>query len=236
MEADSLIKYYSAILPGLLVFTILIYFGRKRFSFTVRAALLLLFYTMARLSLRLVPVGIVPHVAATPLFYIFLACPGVALAWIYTTRIEGLSWQDAGWTLAGWKKNLGWGFVVLAAIIPASTLIYKGPGGINPGPAMFAVALGFGVVLGGFVEETIFRGVIQAQLRKTMSACKAIVLQAILFSLSHVGYFPLDGYAVFYLGTLLLGVVLGILREKAGLLSAAIVHGGIVVYIVLCYQ
>ena len=211
-----------------------LYLLRNRFGFWGRTALFFLFYVIVRYSLRCVPSGLVPYVADEPLFYILFMVCCLAACWFYVRKIEGMSWGEIGWSRRGIGRSVVWGLLALALgvglLLPMCELETSS---LRLTPGMFVVAATFGVALGGFFEEVVFRGVIQTRMIAQMSAPRAIVLQAAIFSAGHLFYFPFDQHAFFYFGTFMIGLVAGILRHRVSLLSAVILHGGLVVCTVL---
>jgi len=87
----------------------------------------------------------------------------------------------------------------------------------------------FGFGIASFGEETLFRGFLQRVFDRRVSRWTSNLLQAALFSLTHLGMEPLQ--SVGHLAFLLLfrfgfGLLMGWLKMKRGtLLSAGIVHG-----------
>lgn len=207
---------------------------RRRLGFWGRTGLFFVFYVIVRYSLRCVPSGLVPYVADEPLFYgLFMVCCLVA-CWFYVRRIEGMSWAEVGWSGGRLGVSILWGVVALVIgvglLLPLSSIETSS---LRLTPGMFVVAATFGLALGGFFEETVFRGVIQTRMVARMTVPRAIALQAAMFSAGHIFYFPFDEHAFFYLGTFMIGLVGGVLRHKVSLLSAVILHGGLVVCTVL---
>ena len=87
----------------------------------------------------------------------------------------------------------------------------------------------FGFALAAYTEETIFRGFIMGLLADRVGSRTANVLQALLFSLSHIGMTPLVSIGAGIFGVLFRfasGCVFGWLKMKRGnLLASGIVHG-----------
>lgn len=134
------------------------------------------------------------------------------------------------------------GLVALMAVLGASSFamvrlgVVPMPTPVRPpdaGAIAFQAigALFFGFFIASFSEETLFRGVLQTGLRQRMPPWAAIVVQAAVFSLSHVGMEPVVSAAqVLMLAAFrfLAGLVLGILFEKRGSLRAGGIAHGIV--------
>lgn len=93
---------------------------------------------------------------------------------------------------------------------------------LNPpsGLARLVVWLSLGVMV-PVIEELLFRGVLLTGLCETQQRAGAVLISAALFGLCHV-----DALAVLY--AFVAGVVLGVLRLRAGSIAASIaVHAGV---------
>jgi membrane protease YdiL (CAAX protease family) len=71
------------------------------------------------------------------------------------------------------------------------------------------------VVVPAILEEWFFRGYLFGALRRRLSACRTVLVTAILFGLMHVLFRMEIGYARF-LPSALMGLVLGATREVSG--------------------
>jgi len=80
----------------------------------------------------------------------------------------------------------------------------------------------------GDVEEGLSRGALLERLRECTTPGRAIVGQAALSSMAHLGYFPLPSHGIFYAMLFVLGLVWGWTAYRFGLIAAAIAHGGLV--------
>ncbi len=134
---------------------------------------------------------------------------------------------DIGWGLLGFILL----FVASAAVmIPVAILglvptdVTSVPG-IQTSTSSFALMLFFGFAIAGFQEETIFRGFLQGVLSERLSAWPGNFLQAAIFSIAHIGYYPLDAWPLFVLA-FISGIIFGWLRMKRqSLVSPWIAHG-----------
>ncbi|MFM7312322.1 MAG: lysostaphin resistance A-like protein [Cyanobium sp.] len=91
-----------------------------------------------------------------------------------------------------------------------------------------AAALAFGV---GFAEELLFRSWLMGELTLLMGASRALLLQAVLFSLLHNRFqLPPTTLVPLLVGLLMLGLALGLQRSADGgaLWGAIGLHGGLV--------
>lgn len=76
------------------------------------------------------------------------------------------------------------------------------------------------VIVGPIVEELVFRGLVQSRLRKAMKPAVAILLTSVAFGLLH-------GQPLWMAYTIVFGVILGIVAEKAKSITPAImIHIG----------
>ncbi|KAB1193789.1 CPBP family intramembrane metalloprotease [Haloferax sp. MBLA0076] len=83
----------------------------------------------------------------------------------------------------------------------------------------------FGFAIAAFQEETLFRGFLQQLLDERYGRLTAIVGQAAVFSLAHIGYYPLSSWPLLVV-VFLVGLVTGWLTDRRGtLLAAGIAHG-----------
>ena len=150
-----------------------------------------------------------------------------------TKRLRGdLLWRVVGIVLV-LAATLG-GTLALAALFPG--LAPVGEAGASPSPTVatgaasdFAVTLLLGWFLGfaiaAFQEETLFRGFLQSILQDRYGRIVAIVGQAALFALAHLGYYPVSAWPLL-LVVFLVGIVTGGLVDRRGmLLAAGIAHG-----------
>ena len=83
----------------------------------------------------------------------------------------------------------------------------------------------------GFAEEIVFRGWLLEELKIQYGFKKAIILQALIFSIAHVGFnLPFWQMLSILLGLFLLGILLSLLRIKDNnsLWGCAGFHGGLV--------
>jgi membrane protease YdiL (CAAX protease family) len=83
----------------------------------------------------------------------------------------------------------------------------------------------FGFAIASFQEETMFRGFLQNVLTEKAGKWQGNVLQAAIFSIAHIGYYPLIVWPLFILA-FVLGIVFGWLKMKRGtLIVPGIAHG-----------
>jgi membrane protease YdiL (CAAX protease family) len=153
--------------------------------------------------------------------------------WFDRQRLRGdLLWGIAGIVLV-LVATLG-GTLALTALFPE--LASVGAAGAAPSPTVTAGAatgfavnllLGwfFGFAVAAFQEETLFRGFLQNLLQERYGRIVAIVGQASVFALAHLGYYPVSAWPLL-LVVFLVGIVTGWLVDRRGtLLPAGIAHG-----------
>ena len=83
----------------------------------------------------------------------------------------------------------------------------------------------------GFAEELIFRGWLLEELKNQYGLKKAIIFQALVFSIVHIGFdMPAWQMISIIFGLFLLGIVLSIIRikDQNSLWGCAGLHGGLV--------
>ncbi len=118
--------------------------------------------------------------------------------------------------------------LVVGALLASGSARWIGPGGLDGGEVLNALALMVGV---GFAEELVFRGWLWGELQHQMAPRGALLLQAAVFALVHPWSQPGGLGAVGLLGgLLLLGLNLALVRrDDGGVLWGAVgLHGGLV--------
>jgi len=172
----------------------------------------------------------------------------VGLVYLGFTRWVGadlVSWWVDRDQLLG---DLLWGVLGIVLVLAATvggalalTVLFPGlaPGGeigtdsasIVSGEAASGVAVNlllgwfFGFAIAAFQEETLFRGFLQGLLQERYGRVVAIVGQAAVFAIAHLGYYPASAWPLL-LVVFLVGIVTGWLVDRRGtLLPAGIAHG-----------
>jgi membrane protease YdiL (CAAX protease family) len=177
-----------------------------------------------------------PYIKYDVIFYSLLTVFGVLFAYFYVKKIEKISLKNLGWDFKGIKKNIAFGllaYVPLIAFFPLVIYIT----GITISFDIFwqkiLIGIEFGLIMGGFFEEAIFRGIIQKHLNSITDPKKSIIYTALIFVATHLFYLPFDGFGIYYYFITLMAILLSILRYKLNLLSCSILHGGIVFILIL---
>jgi membrane protease YdiL (CAAX protease family) len=197
--------------------------------FAMAYHLTLLFLTFLFITFVTISVGLV--------YYGFTRWVGVDLKswWMRSGRIFGdIKWAVAALIVGGIVFLVAaLGLYFLNLIPPDLMAAPPGDTPLNQTLAQIPVdlVLGwfFGFAIASFSEETIFRGFIMGVLAKKVNPGVANVVQALLFSLSHIGMAPLGSIETEVFSVLfrfVSGWVFGWLRLKRGtLLASGIVHG-----------
>lgn len=139
------------------------------------------------------------------------------------------SWQQLGWSLKGLPKAIGLGFfgfvllylnIIVWAIAKGST---QQPQFAIPNMGRLLLVAFFAFGQPAWVEENLYRGYLQPIFCQRMRPGFAIVVQAAIFSLAHLGYLsnPLDFGQSF-----VAGIILGGLRGRnSNLVAPFVAHG-----------
>ena len=101
-------------------------------------------------------------------------------------------------------------------------------GTISPDTLINSIFL---ILLVGFVEELIFRGWLLEELKNQFGIKKAILGQALIFSIVHIGFdLPFLQMLSILIGLFLLGILLSLIRlkDKKSLWGCVGLHGGLV--------
>ncbi len=144
-------------------------------------------------------------------------------------RLTKTSWRALGWKQDGIAKSIGMGLVGFA-LMYINVVVWsmlKGdtdpPSIVSPSPARLLLVMFFAFGLPAWVEENLYRGYLQPLLAERMGLRIAIMIQAALFSVAHLGYLwhLLDFGSAF-----VTGLILGWLRGRDGNLAAPfLAHG-----------
>jgi len=143
--------------------------------------------------------------------------------------LTGTSWRALGWRREGLVKAVGLGLLGFAlnsiALLPLMFIrgVPAQPEYVSPGIIRLLLATFFAFGIPAWVEENLFRGFLQTLLAKRVTLWMAIVIQAALFSASHLGYAS-DGLQFVWL--FVSGLIYGWLRGRDGSLVAPyLAHG-----------
>jgi membrane protease YdiL (CAAX protease family) len=197
---------------------------------------LFLFYVRIMLIFYQDTIGIMPYILPDITFYIILTIFGVSFSIFYVLKVEKRTFAEIGFTRGHNIRNIGMGllsFLPLIALFPAIIIL----GNVQISPVItwekVVLGIGFGLVLGGFYEEVMFRGIIQNHFMQLTTQKKAVLLTAGVFVATHIGYLPFTGFGIFYVFLTVMALLLSCLRLKYNQISCAILHGGIVFTLIL---
>jgi membrane protease YdiL (CAAX protease family) len=155
--------------------------------------------------------------------------------WFKPGRIKGDIKWGFGTIILGVALIFGIGIVLLLLNITPPTITAAKESDVPLAQTLAQIPVDlllgwfFGFGIAAFQEETIFRGFMQGELSRRYGEWTGIVLQAFIFSFSHLGMTPLASIGdevfslLFRFGS---GLLFGWLRVRRGtLLPAGIVHG-----------
>ena len=167
----------------------------------------------------------------------------IAILWIYVAYrlIERASWKDLGWNLSNIKREISFGVLLGAALfllVNLETAFTKKPTiNVDAEIAVILFVVSFGVA--SWQEENIYRGYLQPKLRAVMVKWRANVFQAILFSITHIGYWQFTSALPFLMGlavVALMGFILGYYRQHYGSLIAPFIAHGMVDFLPIFWR
>lgn len=146
------------------------------------------------------------------------------IVWLTNT-----SWQELGWTRKGLLKSIGLGLIgfILLYINVIVWAMLKGnterPEMFTPSLTRLLLVMFFAFGLPAWVEENLYRGYLQPLLAGKMSIWLAIIVQAVIFSVAHLGY---SSHLLDFGSAFVTGLILGWLRRReSSLIAPFIAHG-----------
>ncbi|MHA1696780.1 MAG: CPBP family glutamic-type intramembrane protease [Candidatus Helarchaeota archaeon] len=232
------LDYFIIVAP----ITILAYFILKRLQKFDKPLLMIitlsviLFFVRFMLIFYSSSIGVMPYVYPNLLFYSLLSILGIVFSIIYVKKVLELDFKDIGWKFKNIKKNVIYGFLSYIPLIALFPLILYLVGlkiSFNFTWDKIILGIEFGIILGGFYEETMFRGVIQKYFNSITTEKKSIIFTAITFTATHIGYLPFTGFGIYYIFVFIMALILSFLRYKLDLLACSILHGGIVFILII---
>ncbi len=143
--------------------------------------------------------------------------------------LTGTSWRELGWRREGAVKAIGLGFLGFI-LIYINVVVWAMLGGnmeppetLVPSLSRILVVAFFAFGLAAWVEENLYRGYLQPLLAEKVGGGQAIVWQAVIFSVAHLGYL---GHFIEFAAAFVTGVILGWLRERSGgIVAPYVAHG-----------
>lgn len=139
------------------------------------------------------------------------------------------SWRQLGWSRKGLPKEIGFGLLGLL-LLSVNVMLWSIAKSSSQPPQMTIPSLSrlllvvfFAFGQPAWVEENLYRGYLQPHLSQRMKPWLAIIVQAAIFSLAHLGYLsnPVD-----FGQTFVAGLILGWLRGRhSNLVAPFVAHG-----------
>ncbi|OGN93553.1 MAG: hypothetical protein A2Z71_10630 [Chloroflexi bacterium RBG_13_50_21] len=154
----------------------------------------------------------------------------ISLVVVGIVWLPRITWQQLGWSKKGLQKAIGLGLVgcILLSINIVAWGILKGeseqPEFSVPSLNRLLIVAFFAFSQPAWVEENLYRGYLQPLLVGRMNLWLAILVQAAIFSLAHLGYTS----NLFDFGSsFTAGLILGALRGRESNLAAPFVAHGL---------
>lgn len=237
MLAEFMTAAVSAQL-GLLMHSLLLFLtayqiGRWWEEPVSRVLICLLLAPLIRLlSLSLPLVGFPMHV-----WWLTVSVPLFAATFI-VIRLLGLSWRDTGHHLGRgpiwFSLPVQYSIGCVGILFGVTEFIILRPAPMVESLAWAEIWLPIVVIMicTGYLEELVFRGVMQHTMRETQSTFVSNLVVSLIFAALHIGYLSVADYIFVFTASM----ILGILYEKTGsLLGITIAHGvtNVLLFIVL---
>ncbi len=168
-------------------------------------------------------IGQVPALYLREVLYL-VAGAGLAAAGLAVLR-PGQTMRDGSWreALGGWGSGVVLVLATFAALFATGAATAGAGFGFDGAAAMLALAVAPGLFLHGLAEEAVLRGLVQRCVEGAAGRLAGVIAGALAF----VGVQALQGYAapMEIATTFALGVGVGLICTRYGLLAAAGVHG-----------
>ncbi|MHA1269372.1 MAG: CPBP family intramembrane glutamic endopeptidase [Candidatus Helarchaeota archaeon] len=231
--------YFLIIVPIVLIVSILLLKFEKirNTPYIIIILGLLLFFVRIVLIFFSDTIGIMPYIYPDILFYSLLTIFGVIFTISYVKIIEKVPFKKIGYEFKKIGRSILFGFLSflpLIAIFPLMLFLTDVVISLNITWEKIILGIEFGLILGGFYEEVMFRGIIQNYfMEMTDDPKKFILFTSLIFVATHIGYLPFTGYGIYYLFIFIMALILSVLRYKFDLLACSILHGGIVFILII---
>ncbi|MBN2149921.1 MAG: CPBP family intramembrane metalloprotease [Candidatus Lokiarchaeota archaeon] len=230
--------YFVIVLPPTCAFFYCISRFVKRDSHLQRALLISIALFFVRIML--VPfagsIGVMPHVQPELLFYCLLAAFGVGFSVWSVKSLEKQTFAFFGWHSGDFKKDVLIGVIGLLPLLAFLPVVYFSTHltiSSEFTAERLVIACTFGLALGGFFEEVMFRGIIQFHVGRIATKRREIAYTAVIFVLTHVGYLPFDAFGIYYWFLLIMAIELSYVRSRYSVVPCSIIHGGIVFLLIM---
>jgi len=197
---------------------------------------LLLFFVRIMLVVFQNTIGVMPYIIPDVVFYSILMVFGVVFSTFFLMKVENKTFEDIGFVKDEIPKNILVGLLGFLPLIGMFPLILFLTGiQINYLVTWDKIVIGivFGLILGGYYEEIMFRGIIQNHFMEITDEKYTVLGTAAVFVATHIGYLPFIGFGIMYIFLTVMALILSYFRLKFNQISCAILHGGIVFILVL---
>ena len=232
--------YFLIVVPVVLGITFIIWKLKEKENTLLIIILLssLLFFVRIMLVVFQTTIGVMPYILPDIVFYTLLMIFGVIFCTLYLYKIEQKTLQDIGFNKENLLRNIGLGFLAffpLVAMFPLLLFLTGIQISLVITWEKIVIGIVFGLVLGGYYEEVIFRGIMQDHVNDLCEGdeIKTILLTSIIFVATHLFYLPFTGFGIMYVFIFIMAMELSYMRIHFSQVSCAILHGGIVFVLVL---
>lgn len=167
-----------------------------------------------------------PFVLFLLLWFILISVGLIVGGIVWLTKT---SWQELGWKRKSLLKSIGLGLlgfillyinVIVWAMLKENTVQ---PEMFSPNISRLLLVMFFAFGLPAWVEENLYRGYLQPLLAGKMSIWLAIIVQAVIFSVAHLGY---SSHLLDFGSAFVAGLILGWLRgRESSLVAPFVAHG-----------
>jgi uncharacterized protein len=220
--AELITTYYDPLLgvivhSGILV--ALLYQGSVSAKNTNRRFLILM--SLAPLT-RILSLSIPLPSLGLPIIYWYMIIGALLLvAALIAGRITDMSWRRIGWSWKSWPTQTGIGAIGIGLGLMEYWILKPGPLATTMNLIDILVSAFIFLVFTGFLEEVIFRGLLQSATMQAVGK-SGLVYVAVVFTVLHIGYKSLPDL-LFVLGV---GLLFGWLVWKThSLWGASLAHG-----------
>jgi len=230
--------YFLIVIPIVLIVTLLTWKLNKNEKHLAIIIILgvLLFFVRIMLVMFQATIGVMPYIYPDLVFYLILMIFGVAYSVFYTLKVENKTFEEIGFVRESILKDAAFGFLgilPLLALFPLLLLLTSIQIDLSITWEKITLGIMFGLILGGFYEEVMFRGIIQNHFMEITDKKKAVIYTAAVFVATHIGYLPFVGFGIMYLFLAVMALILSYLRLKFSQFSCAILHGSIVFILII---
>jgi len=195
--------------------------------------------TMGTWLSRQIPTGGAGAGITDNFFTLIFSLP-IAILWIYFAyrKIEGASWKELGWNFSHIKRDVAFGILLGVAlyILDCSETVFTNKPEISAGVGVTAIYFIWCFLIASWQEENIYRGYLQPKLAVLTGKWKANAIQAVLFSVAHIGYWQFTSLVPFITNlavVALIGFILGWYRQRYDSLVAPFIAHGLINFLLI---